>query len=312
MKKLLFSFLLLSNVILAQPAQGRKVFLDSLFKETQDTDGPYYRVVEYENLENEEYNFKIFYKSGKIYKEGKTRSKTALLESGLITTFFENGNKKEEYFMEKGSLSGNKTAWYENGVKKYIKEYFKDKINVKASEKIIQFWNADNVQKVTDGKGYFEDTENGSYEKGMLENGVRVGKWEGSDEKFKITFKEEYENGKLINGVSTDSISVEHRYTIVQEGAKPRKGYEHFYKYIGKKFKFSKKTEGKGGKIILTFIVEKDGSISDIKVLRSAGEDLDNEAIRVVKAYPDWEPGNYRGRVARVLYSIPITITPSL
>ena len=59
----------------------------------------------------------------------------------------------------------------------------------------------------------------------------------------------------------------------------------------------------------MRFIVEKNGTISDIKVLRSAGEGLDNEAIRLIEAYPDWEPGKYRGRIARIHYSIPITIT---
>ena len=106
-----------------------------------------------------------------------------------------------------------------------------------------------------------------------------------------------------------DSASKEQNYTSVRESAKPRKGYEHFYKYIGKKFRFTKKTERQSGKIVLSFIVEKNGTISDIKVLKSAGEGLDKEAIRLIEAYPDWEPGKYRGRIARVHYTIPITIT---
>jgi antitoxin component YwqK of YwqJK toxin-antitoxin module len=308
MKKAILFFLLISNIVSAQDSEVRKVYLDSLFKEIESTEGAYYRVVEDENSQKEEYNFKIFYKSGKIYKEGKTRSATSLLESGLITLFYENGNKKEQYSITKGNLYDTRISWYENGVKKSVKEYYKEKTDIKSTEKILQFWNPDNVQKVIDGNGFFEDEENGCYEKGILQNGVRVGKWEGNDTKFHITFKEEYENGKLINGVSIDSSGLENRYTIIQEGAKPRKGYEHFYNYIGKKFKFNKTTEGISGKIILSFVVEKDGSISDIRILRSAGEGLDNESIRLIKAYPDWEPGKYRGKNARILFSIPITI----
>ncbi len=309
MEKLLFLFLLVPNVLLAQNAEDRKVYLDSLFKETANSEGPYYRVVEDENTNKEEYKFKIFYKSGKVYMEGNTRSNKSLLQNGFITTYFENGNKKEEYYSDKGSIAGSQTAWYENGVKKYIKDYFKEKNELISTVRINQFWDRNNVHKVIDGNGYFEDEENQCYEKGMLQNGTKIGKWEGTDKKFKITFKEDYENGKLIKGVCTDSLSVEHFYTAVKENAKPRKGYEHFYKYIGKKFKFTKKTDGQSGKIILSFIVEKDGSISEIKVLRSAGEGLDKEAIRLIEAYPDWEPGKYRGRIARVIYSIPITIT---
>lgn len=306
--KNLILLLLFSNILFAQNFEGRKVYLDSLFKETADFNGPYYRIVEDENTNKEEYKFKVFYKSGKVYMEGNTRSSKSLLQNGLITTYFENGNKKEEYHIDSGSMSGSQTAWHENGVKKYIKEYSKEKGELTPTAKILQFWNQDNVQKTIDGNGYFENEENGCLEKGMLQNGLKIGKWEGNDKKFKIRFKEEYENGKLIKGICTDSLSVEHIYTAVKENAKPRKGYEHFYKYIGKKFRFTKKTEGQSGKIILSFIVEKDGSLSDIKVLRSAGEGLDNEAIRVVKAYPDWEPGKYRGRFARIVYSLPITI----
>jgi len=308
MKKLLLLFLLLSNIISAQTSEDRKVYLDSLFKETTDSNGPYYRVIEDENADREEYKFKIFYKSEKVYMEGNTRSKKSLLPNGLIITYFENGNKKEEYFSDKGTTSGIQTAWYENGIKKYIKEFTKEKNELIPSIKIIQFWDKNNIQKVIDGNGIFEDEENKCLEKGMLQNGLKVGKWEGIDKKFKISFKEDYEDGKLINGISVDSLGREHNYTAVKESAKPRKGYEHFYKYIGKKFRFTKKTNGQTGKIILSFIVEKDGTISEIKVLRTAGEDLDMEAIRLINAYPEWEPGKYRGLFARILYSLPITI----
>ncbi|MEK8179421.1 TonB family protein [Flavobacterium buctense] len=309
MKKLYFLFILFSNLFYAQNSEDRRVYLDSLFKETENSDSPYYRIIEDENTNKEEYKFKTFYKSGKVYIEGNTRSNKSILQNGFITTYFENGNRKEEYYSDKGSIAGNQTAWYENGNKKYVKDYFKEKNELISTVRILQFWDINNVQKVIDGNGYFEGEENHCYEKGKLQNGLRIGKWEGVDKRFKIKFEEDYENGKLIKGVSMDSVSNEQSYTSVRESAKPRKGYEHFYKYIGKKFRFTKKTERQSGKIVLSFIVEKNGTISDIKVLKSAGEELDNEAIRLIESYPDWEPGKYRGRIVRVHYTIPITIT---
>ena len=121
MKKILFVFLLLFNIASGQTLEGQKVYLDSLFKETINAESPYYRIVEDENTDKEEYRFKIFYKSGKVYMEGNSRSKKSLLPNGLIITYFENGNKKEEYFTEKGTTTGIQTTWYENGLKKYIK-----------------------------------------------------------------------------------------------------------------------------------------------------------------------------------------------
>ena len=64
---------------------------------------------------------------------------------------------------------------------------------------------------------------------------------------------------------------------------------------------------GFGGKVFIEFVVEKDGSISSINVVRSADPDLSQEAIRVVKAMPKWIPGMQRDKAVRVRFTIPIT-----
>jgi len=63
------------------------------------------------------------------------------------------------------------------------------------------------------------------------------------------------------------------------------------------------------GRVILTFVVEKDGSITDVKVLRSPDESLGDEATRVLKASPKWTPGIQNGRPVRVQYTIPVSFT---
>ena len=61
------------------------------------------------------------------------------------------------------------------------------------------------------------------------------------------------------------------------------------------------------GRAICQFTVEKDGSISDIQIVRSAGDEtLDKEAKRVIKSMPKWSPGKQRGKAVRVSYTIPI------
>lgn len=60
------------------------------------------------------------------------------------------------------------------------------------------------------------------------------------------------------------------------------------------------------GKAIVQFVVEKDGSITHIEVVRTAGDpSLDKEAIRVVRAMPKWLPGKHRGKTLRVKYTVP-------
>lgn len=61
------------------------------------------------------------------------------------------------------------------------------------------------------------------------------------------------------------------------------------------------------GKVIVKFIVEKDGSISDIKVARSVDKDLDKEAVRVVSSLPKFTPGRQNGQAVRVWYTLPVT-----
>jgi protein TonB len=59
--------------------------------------------------------------------------------------------------------------------------------------------------------------------------------------------------------------------------------------------------------VFVNFTVEKDGSITDVKIIRGVHELLDKEAIRVVKSFPKWKPGKQRGKAVRVSYNIPIS-----
>lgn len=63
---------------------------------------------------------------------------------------------------------------------------------------------------------------------------------------------------------------------------------------------------GVQGRVIVQFIIEKDGSISDVKISRSVDPSLDREALRVVKAMPKWNPGKLNGIPARVKYEVPV------
>ncbi len=83
-------------------------------------------------------------------------------------------------------------------------------------------------------------------------------------------------------------------------------GIQKFYNYISNNFRFEE--EGVSGRVIVTFVVEKDGSLTDIKVVRDIGFGSGAEAIRVLKRSPKWIPGEQNGKKVRVLYSLPISI----
>lgn len=71
------------------------------------------------------------------------------------------------------------------------------------------------------------------------------------------------------------------------------------------------KAKGIQGKVYVQFVVEKDGSITNVVVRRSAHALLDAEAVRVVKLMPAWKPGMVRGKKVRVRYTLPITFSLS-
>ncbi|NNT70594.1 hypothetical protein HKT18_00050 [Flavobacterium sp. IMCC34852] len=84
-------------------------------------------------------------------------------------------------------------------------------------------------------------------------------------------------------------------------------GLNEFYKYIGKNYK-TPNVKGLKGKVFVTFVIEKDGSLSDIKVIRDIGLGTGEEAIRVLKECPKWIPGEQNGQKVRVMYALPISI----
>jgi protein TonB len=83
------------------------------------------------------------------------------------------------------------------------------------------------------------------------------------------------------------------------------------YSYLGNNIKYPvmAKESGIQGKVYVTFVVERDGSITDVKVLRGIGGGCDEEAVRVVASMPRWKPGKQRGKPVRVQYNLPVRFT---
>lgn len=84
-------------------------------------------------------------------------------------------------------------------------------------------------------------------------------------------------------------------------------GIQNFLNYVAKNYR-TPEEEGLNGKVFVTFVVEKDGSLTDIRVIRDIGYGTGAEAIRVLKRSPKWTPGEQNGKKVRVQYSLPITI----
>ena len=98
--------------------------------------------------------------------------------------------------------------------------------------------------------------------------------------------------------------------TVEQEPSFPG-GINSFSKFLVANIKYPSQARAKNveGKVFISFIVEENGSLSDIKIVRDIGYGCGKEALRVMKLSPKWKPGIQNGHKVRVQYTIPISYT---
>lgn len=86
-------------------------------------------------------------------------------------------------------------------------------------------------------------------------------------------------------------------------------GIGEFYKFVGKHLKYPSQARRLGieGKVFVNFVVDKDGNLSDINVVKGIGAGCDAEVIRIIRMSPKWNPGKQRGRPVKVQMMMPIT-----
>lgn len=98
-------------------------------------------------------------------------------------------------------------------------------------------------------------------------------------------------------------------FDVVEQMPQFPGGQGALFEYLSKQIKYPVIAEENGvqGRVIVTFVVERDGSITDVKVVKSVDPSLDKEAQRVVKGMPRWIPGKQNGSAVRVKYTVPVT-----
>ena len=312
MKPILFSllFLFVTKPAFSQiPPNDRAILLDSMLIETDIKNYVYHGIIKDYKIEQESYIFTYYYKSGSMLMKGTSSSKDQLIKDGQFVYYYENGKKKSVATYIKNNPSGKTFDWYENGNYKQEGEFIPDEKDTNKSKyRINQFWNAEGVQTVTDGNGDYEEVGKKTFASGKVKNGIKDGTWEGYDKNLGYTYKETYENQKLVSGISIDATKTTHNYTIKEKKPEPKGGIDKFYRYIAENFRTSYLPNGLSGKVIAKFIVDKEGQIVNPKIIKSLGSQADVEAIRVIKNSEKWIPGELRGIKVKTLYTLPLTI----
>ena len=97
-------------------------------------------------------------------------------------------------------------------------------------------------------------------------------------------------------------------FQIVEEMPQFPGGDAKLLEYVATHIKYPQiaRETGIQGRVFVGFVVEPDGSVSNVKILRGIGGGCDEEAVRVIKSLPKWKPGKQRGKAVRVSYQIPV------
>ncbi|MBP5210723.1 MAG: M56 family metallopeptidase [Bacteroidales bacterium] len=126
---------------------------------------------------------------------------------------------------------------------------------------------------------------------------------------FTTTLKYDTIPGETFTAVGTFEPVQGDVFDVVEEMPQYPGGPQALFKFLGENVHYPAEAEKAGiqGRVIATFVVEKDGSISQPTIVKSVDPLLDAEAIRVISAMPNWKPGKQNGKVVRVKYTVPLS-----
>lgn len=336
MKKITTTLLLLLVITHNSICQDHEaIYLNDEFQEVKKEEATYYSISKPQPDDTSKLFVQTYYLSGQIKSKTTCRSQLCWEKEGHYVSFHENGEKEEEGERINNAKSGVWDIWYDNGQKKETAVYFmgsisgswkswyKDGQQKKEGEvvvdrnselylrnKIINYWNKRGEQLIVDGDGeveyYYEDTlviES----KGQYQNGFKNGVWKGYTKGNQLRYEETY-NENEVSGISWDEEGNEYKYINLEDDPQPNGGMRGFYKYVGRTIMYPGEARqlGTQGKVYVQFFISKSGEITEVEIIKGIGRGCDEEAVRVLKNSPLWNPGKRRGQPVEVRMILPI------
>ncbi len=258
-----------------------------------------------------------YYKNGKTKLTGKTSQPLAVVLEGECVSYYPDGAKKQVATYMLGMPSGNVYNYYPNGklsTMVYHELQHPTPTSFVQKSPLYQVCNSPAGESLTaNGNGHFTvyDADNKNIiDEGNVVSGQKEGEWKGTDDmgKIKISFTETYKHNKLLSGHSVDQDGNGHDYDEIQKQPEYDGGFNVFYSFLSRNIAYPayEKENSIQGRVIAQFVVEQDGTITDIRIMRSPSPGLANEAKRVLSLSPKWIPGLMRGVPVRVQYAVPI------
>ena len=296
-------------------AQKRNIYYlknDGTYVDQKDS-ADIVRIVSEPDQGSEFYNVAEYYKNGKRKLAAKSSAIDPPKFEGLAITNYESGVRKEISNYKTGVVTGEQYEFFPNG-KPYIIRNYVGKVN---SENVNEFTITANYDSlgtalVTDGNGYYKGYDHlfkRIDEEGPEKNGHRDGEWKFRDSL--VSRIENFTDGKFLSGISTNQRGETTTYSVREKRPSFPGGTEAFSRYLGHTIQYPARDRLNQvqGTVLIRFVVERDGKLSHIKVLRPVSPTIDAEALKVVEQSPAWTPGMQYGKVVRAVYVVPINFS---
>ncbi|MEJ6981010.1 TonB family protein [Pedobacter sp. P351] len=310
----LITFSLLCEMSFAQKKQSMYFLKNNGSQVKLKDSADFIRVIQEPDSGSTFYNLYEYYQNGNKKRLGKLSSfDPKLIFEESLASYYPNGKKEEIAVYARGKTRGTVYNYYPNGQlkKTSVNETAKNNLNILGiNSKIISYYDSTGVELVKEGTGYYKTfaEEGDLIEEGSYVDSVKHGAWKGSFIKRNASYEEQYDHGKFIEGESKLNDEAPVKYTKIEEMPSFKGGIEKFLQYIGRNYRYPREASIQkiSGKIIVSFVVEQNGSLTNLKVLKDLGAGTGAEALRIVRQSPTWIPGRQHGIPVRFSYTLPI------
>ena len=310
MFKTLFSVfisLLITCSALAKTADTAVMFFrfaDSGIKPVRTLDSAdYYMLILPPNQDDPRYNIQEFYKDNKIKFLGKADPSTNCMKTGIVLldgdciSYFHSGAKSADTHYTKGYKEGFEKLYYPNGA---IHGVMKHVLGATARQDETFYWtcyDVDGSEICTDGKGkwknYDEDLKIVELQ-GDIIKGRQDGEWNGMIVKpDTIKYKYLYRRGERLSATGFDKNGKSYAFNLDQTNATYKGGYLTFVEVLHERVKFPRDANGlkmNGDTVHVSFVIEKDGSITHPDVVGDVDPQLKESVITALAKCSGWTP----------------------
>lgn len=238
-----------------------------------------------------------------------TRTSQHLYLEGGVTRFYPNGKRKNYGNYHNGDPNGEFIRYYPNG-QVYTVWIFD------AKNLIQQFKECrDSTGKVLaeNGNGTwpkFDEDFNKIVEQGPVKNGLEEGEWNVTNaDNIKIVYN--YRKGHVVSRIAYDNTGKAYPFKQADVEPTPKGGFDEFYDFLKDRIKYPQKDYDLHvtGKVMISFHVQKDGRLTDFRIVSGPSEAINEEALRVVRLSSPWIPAYHYGLPVAMDFMVPVNFT---